>query len=86
MGPPGFYDEDLERYYKKFDSSLRSRKEFKTRMRDKMSFSNTDWNRNVESLSTATGNRRSKQVIRIQNGVTLTLKQKPFEKASNLEQ
>ena len=60
LGPPGFYDADLEKYYGKFDKSLAERREFKHRMRDKMSFSNTDWNRNVDSLSTTNGHRRSK--------------------------
>lgn len=37
-GPPGFYEEDVERYYKKFDESLRERKDFKQRMKGVMSF------------------------------------------------
>ena len=38
LGPPNFYEADLDRYYKKFDKSLQERKEFKHRLRNKMSF------------------------------------------------
>ena len=48
-GPPGFYDADLTNYYNKFDKSLKERSEFKNRMKDKMSFTNTEWNLNTES-------------------------------------
>ena len=70
MGPPGFYEDDLNKYYSKFEKSLAERREFKHRMRDKMSFTNTDWNRNCDSLSTTNGNRKSKQVIKVVNGVS----------------
>ncbi len=56
-GPPGFYEADLTNYYNKFEVSLKERSDFKHRMRDKMSFTNTDWNRNCESLATTNGHR-----------------------------
>jgi len=74
VGPPGFYDEDLKKYYSKFDKSFEERQEYKERMRHMLSFTNSDWNRNVESQGTSHGQRRSKQVVKMVNGVTQTLR------------
>ena len=57
LGPPGFYDADLEKYYRKFEGSRKARQDFKKRMQDKMSFTNSDWNSNVERLGTTHGTR-----------------------------
>ena len=43
-GPPGFYENDLEKYYKKFEASRNTRHEFKQRMKGKMIFTDTKWN------------------------------------------
>ena len=68
-------------YLKKFDKSLQERSEFKHRMRHKMSFTNTAWNRNVHNLNTSTGQRKSKQIIKIDsNGVEKTLRQNEYQK------
>ena len=85
LGPPGFYDADLTNYYSKFDVSLKERKEFKHRMRDKMSFTNQDWNRNCELLSTSNGHRKSKQIIRTKGGIEKLTTKDPY-KPDNLEQ
>jgi len=52
-GPPGFYDADLKKYYKKFDKSLKERADFKLQMKDSMTFTNLDWNQNVETQGTS---------------------------------
>jgi len=77
MGPPNFYDADLERYYKKFDKSLKERQEFKHRLRGKMSFTDNDWNHNVDT-SGARVQRNSKQVMIQKNGMQQSLRQKDF--------
>lgn len=30
LGPPGFYDNDVDRYFAKFDKSIKERNEYKT--------------------------------------------------------
>ena len=75
LGPPGFYDEDVAKYYKKFDHTVKERENFKKRMHHKMSFSNKEWNQNVESQASGVGHRRSKQVIKVVNGLHQTLSQ-----------
>ena len=56
-GPPGFYEEDLEKYYKKFEASRNARNEFKQRMKDKIIFTDTKFNHNVERSGTTHGSR-----------------------------
>ena len=34
LGPPGFYDNDVERYFAKFDHSIKERNDYKKRMHD----------------------------------------------------
>ena len=68
LGPPGFYEADLDKYYKKFDLCLKERTEFKKKMKDQMSFTNQEWNRNVEKQGTSQGLARSKQVTKYVNG------------------
>ena len=43
-------------------------------MKGKMSFSDTEWNKNVEKLGTTHGNRKSKQVVKVVDGLAQTLK------------
>ena len=50
--PPSFYDADIEKYKQKFDKSLKQRELFKRRMKDKMSFTDLTWNRNVITVET----------------------------------
>ena len=45
--PPSFYEADIEKYYKKFDSSLKQRSDFKLRMKEKMIFKDIQWNSNI---------------------------------------
>lgn len=85
LGPPGFYDADLKNYLQKFDLCLQQRKEFKQRMRSKMAFTNSEWNHNVEKESKGTEYRQDRQIIKIVNGVTHTLKQKEYEKAGDYQ-
>ena len=52
-GPPGFYEADLEKYYKKFEASRSARNDFKKRMQGKIIFSDTKFNHNVERSGTS---------------------------------
>ena len=49
-GPPSFYEEDVEKYMKKFDDSIKKRQEFKLQTKNKNQFRNIDKNSNVESM------------------------------------
>ena len=60
VGPPGFYEDDIQKYYAKFDESRRERHEFKQRMKGKTSFGNSEWNTNVQVPGTSHGHRKSK--------------------------
>ena len=85
-GPPGFYEEDLEKYYRKFEASRNARNEFKQRMKGKIIFTDTKLNHNVERSGTSHGSRPSKQVIKVVNGMAQTLKTREYEKPANLTQ
>ena len=80
IGPPGFYDADIEKYYAKFEGSRKARQEFKQRMKGKMSFTDTNWNSNVVETGTTHGNRKSKQVVKVVNGLAQTLKSSEHQK------
>ena len=73
LGPPGFYENDLQKYYAKFEGSRKARNDFKQRMKGKMAFTDTDWNQNVEKLGTSHGHRKNKQVVKVVNGLAQTL-------------
>ena len=68
VGPPGFYEADIEKYYAKFDASRRERHDFKQRMKGKITFGNSEWNSNVQAPGTSHGHRKSKQAFNAFNG------------------
>ena len=81
-GPPSFYEADIERYKRKFDGSIKLRHQFKSRMKDAMNFTDSDWNQNVQiteyntfsqdasadGLTMGGRHRRSKQMFKSSGG------------------
>lgn len=83
-GPPCFYEADIEKYKMKFDKSLQKRDQFKRRMKDKMSFTDLQWNNNIMKHPETTPetadeigtnpshglHRRSKQIYKVAKGTS----------------